>query len=683
MDIKDGKKEKQNMNRSNQNNDKDLLESMTGLTDEEKEELERKTQEIVEKVDTESRTRTYSGIWKKVITIYSLIWVVFQLYFTTLGSMDAITLRAYHATFLMIYCFMLYPMTKSENRNRKFLPIIDIILITTTIFTFGYLILNYQRIALTGGFLTDFEIALGIIAIILVFLAAKRAAGGLVWVAAIFMAYNFLGKYIPGSLGHAGFTLPRISGHMFWSSQGLLGAGIGVSATYIFVFVLFGAFLNHSGFTRFINDVSLTLVGRQPGGPAKVATVVSGLMGMINGSAIANVATTGTITIPLMIDNGYSKDFSGGVVAAAATGGQFLPPVMGAVAFLMAEIVGVPYATVALAATVPAVLYYFVILMSVHFEAKRIGLKGLRKENIPAVLPIIKKDGHLLAPLITLLAIMFMGYTPLYACVISIFVTIIACNLRKHTRMGLKTFIVAAEEGARGAIGVGVSCVAIGVIVGTVSLTGLGLKFGYLMLKVVGPGELVKCGIMVAIMSTILGMGVPGIAAYVIITAVAVPVMVEVGADLIPAHLFCLMYASLSNITPPVALSAYVSSGIAGGDFVKTGLCSCLVGLSGFIIPFFFLVNPILLIGQAPVGTGILEIIIAIVGATIGVFFLSAATQRRYLRNNSIVESIICLIIAILMIDPSTTTDIVGLVIVAGLTSYQLYMKRREKASIA
>jgi TRAP transporter 4TM/12TM fusion protein len=483
---------------------------------------------------------------------------------------------------------------------------------------------------------------------------------------------------IPGTLGHAGFSVSRIVGHMFWGSQGIFGSGLGVASTYIFVFIVFGAFLNKSGFSRLANDLSTALVGKTAGGPAKVAVLVSGLLGMVNGSAVANVATTGTITIPMMKDQGYKAEFAAGVEAAASTGGQFLPPVMGAVAFLMAEYLGVSYSVVALAAIVPAVLYYFGLILSVHFEAKKLGLEGLNQESIPNAFKVLKKDGHLLSPVFSLLILMIIGYTPLFACVISIFVIIITSYFRKHSRMDISKIIRACEDGVRGVIGVGVSCVIIGLIIGSVSLTGLGLKFGFLMLEIVGPGQLLKAGIMVAIMSIILGMGVPGIAAYVIVTAVAVPVMIEVGALPIAAHLFCLIYASLSNITPPVAISVYVASGIAKSDFVKSSIQAVLVGLSGFVLPFFFLLNPILLLGVAKEGTSIIQIGIAISGAIVGVYFLSAGTIGWYFKKSNIFERFIFILIGLLLIHPQEASDLLGIGLAVLITIFEIYNKRRS-----
>ncbi|MBQ8919169.1 MAG: TRAP transporter fused permease subunit, partial [Acidaminococcaceae bacterium] len=560
-------------------------------------ELDKKAQALLEEKEADSRMRTYIGPMSKILVVLLCIWTVFQLYFTTIGAISAINLRAFHCIFLLLFTFLLFPTYKKEKRVRKLPPVWDMLLILLGMGSFGYLIANFTRIAQTGGRVNSFEVGVAAVALIVVFEAARRASGNLAVLALVFLGYNWFGEFLPGLLGHNGFTLKRVLITQFWGTQGVLGTGIGVSATYIFLFVVFGAFLKHSGFSKFINDFSLTLVGQTPGGPAKVAVVASALMGMINGSAIANVATTGTITIPLMKRTGYRKEFAGAVEAVASTGGQFCPPIMGAVGFVMAEFLNLSYTKVMLAAIVPAFLYYLGLLMSVHFEAKRLGLSGLSKENIPDAAKVLKEQGHLVIPLAVLIALMFAGYTPLYSAVIAIFATVGASWLRKETRMTWSKVIEAVTEGAKGAISVGVCCVIIGVIIGTVTLTSMGLNMGYLILNVINNDNIYVTGLLVMVMSTILGMGVPGVAAYVIVQAVAVPVLIKAGVLAITSHLFCLIYACLSNITPPVAMSAYVASGIAGSDQTKTGIWAVRLGLIGFIIPFFFLNNPVLLIG--------------------------------------------------------------------------------------
>ncbi|MBP3342446.1 MAG: TRAP transporter permease [Peptococcaceae bacterium] len=637
--------------------------------------MDEKAQQLLEETDADARMRSYDGMWGKVIVALLVAWAGFQLYFSTIGIISAMNLRAFHCMFLLIFTFLLFPMTKKEKRKKTKPTALDLVLIVLTIVTFGYLIANYTRIVRGGGFLTSTELIVAAVGLLLVLEAARRAGGTLAVLGVIFFAYNFFGEWIPGQLGHNGFTLRRVLGHMFWGSQGIFGVGIGVSATYIFIFVLFGAFLKYSGFSKFINDFSLTLVGQSPGGPAKVAVIASALMGMINGSAVANVATTGTITIPLMKRTGYKKEFAGAVEAVASTGGQFTPPIMGAVGFVMAEFLGISYTKVMIAAIIPSFLYYLGLLFAVHFEAKRLGLSGLSKENIPNAMQVVKEQGHLVIPLIVLIALMFMGYTPLFAAVISIFVTVAASWLRKETRMDLKTIIQATAEGATGAVSVGVCCVMIGVIIGTVSLTGLGLSMGYLILQVVGEGQIYLAGFMVMIMSIILGMGVPGVAAYVIVAAVAIPVLVEVGVNEMAAHMFCLIYACLSNITPPVAMSSYVAAGIADSDQTKTSLIAVKLGLVGFILPFFFLDNPVLLLGVTNVGW--MVSLKAAITASVGTIALAAGLNGYLFKKCSIAERVLLVVSAIAMIHPGAMTDIIGVAVLAVILALQL-MKHKN-----
>lgn len=643
-------------------------------------ELEKKAQAMLEEKEADSRMRTYTGFMGKAISVLLCLWTVFQLYYTTIGSISAINLRAFHCIFLLVFTFLLFPTYKKEKRVRKIPPIWDIVCMVLSAGSFGYLITNYTRIASMGGRVDQFELGIAAVALLLVFEAARRASGNLMFLALVFLAYNWFGAYLPGLLGHNGFTLKRVLITQFWGTQGVLGTGIGVSATYIFLFVVFGAFLKHSGFSDFINNFSLTLVGQTSGGPAKVAVVASALLGMINGSAIANVATTGTITIPLMKRTGYKSDFAGAVEAVASTGGQFCPPIMGAVGFVMAEFLGISYTAVMLAAFVPAFLYYLGLLFSVHFEAKRLGLTGLSKENIPDAMKVLKEQGHLVIPLVSLIGLMLIGYTPLFSAVISIFATIAASWVRKDTRMGMDKIIAATIEGARSAISVGVCCVVIGVIIGTVTLSSIGLNMGYLILSIVDNNNIFLTGLFVMIMSTILGMGVPGVAAYVIVQAVAVPVLIDAGTLPITAHLFCLIYACLSNITPPVAMSAYVAAGIAGSDQTKTGIWAVRLGLIGFIIPFFFLDNPVLLVGVDQ-NASMMQSAWAILTASLGTIALVAALEGWVIKNTSIIERLILAVACPLLLHTGMITDAIGFGCFAVVVVYQ-FMNRKANVAI-
>ena len=638
------------------------------------ENIEQKAQKLLEEKDADARIRVYFGKSKIILVALLVIWTIFQVNVSTISIMNSMNRNMWHCMSLLVFTFLLYPTYKSETKRRTFPPIWDMILAVLSIGTFLYMLHYYPVIAQRGGFLEKNDYIIAGLAVVLAFLAAKRAAPSLCYLALAFLLYNFLGKYIPGVLGHGGMSLKRVLNHMVWGSQGILGTGIDVSATYIFVFVLFGAFLKHSGFSQFINDLSLTLVGKTAGGPAKVAVIASALLGMINGSAIANVATTGTITIPLMKKTGYKSEFAAAVEAVASTGGQFAPPIMGAVGFVMAEFLSDGgYRKVMIAASVPAFLYYFSLLLSVHFEAKKLGLKGLSSEHIPDAVKVMKQGGHLIIPLVVLMALIFMGRTPLYAGVWATFSTVIASWLKKETRMDLGKIKDAIVEGSQSAIGVGVSCVIIGIIIGTVSLTSLGLNMGNLILSVVGNDQLYLGGIMVMIMSIILGMGVPGVAAYVIVASVAIPVLTRIGVIPIAAHMFCLIYACLSNITPPVAMSSYVAAGIANSNQTKTSLIAVKLGLTGFLVPFFFLGNPVLLIGAVDVPLA--STVIAVITSIIGVAALTGGLGGHMITHCNIVERILLIVAAFCAISPETKSDVVGIILVVVIIVSQFIKK--------
>ena len=648
-------------------------------------ELDAKAQKLMEDKDAESRTRILTGPLEKAFTVVLVIWAIFQVWANTFGTLGAVKMRTAHIMFLLPLAVTLYPTFKKERRRRTSLPLWDTLYIAVTVACYGYILWRYDALARTGR-LNNTDVYVGVVCLLVAFEAARRTSKNLAIIALIFLSYFAVwGKYIPGTFGTSAFTLKRIIKALVWDTGGILGTGANVSATYIFVFVLFGAFLKYSGFSQFINDIALTLVGRSPGGPAKVAVLASALMGMINGSAIANVATTGTITIPLMKKTGYQKDFAAAVEAVASTGGQFTPPIMGAVGFVMAEFMAISYTKVMLAAAIPAFLYYLGLIYSVHLEAKRLGLSGLSPENIPQAGKVLRERGHLLIPLVVLMVLMFRGYTPLFAAIAATVVIVPVSWLRRDTRMDLKAIVRATVEGSRSAISIGVSCVIIGVVIGSVNMTSLGLNFGNLILKVVGSGQLFLGGLMVMIMSTILGMGVPGVAAYVIVYVVAVPVLRATGATEMAANLFCLIYACLSNITPPVAMSSYVAAGIADSNMTKTSLIAMKLGIAGFVLPFFFLNNPVLLYGSTE-GVAMSETIRAFITSSVGVLALAAGLAglpiQRYSKPVTALR-IFCramlIVGGMLFVNPSLATDVLGLAIIAAQIAIDRLVLSRAK----
>ncbi|MBQ5364940.1 MAG: TRAP transporter fused permease subunit [Spirochaetales bacterium] len=622
--------------------------------------------------------RTYTGKTNTAITVLMMLWVVFQLWFTTFGIISAVSLRAIHCMFLLLFTFLLYPADTSRKNETVSRPkVTDIILIAVSLAAFGYLVFKYTDVARSGGRIDTFQMCVAAVGILVVFEAGRRASRNLTILAAIFLAYNFLGRFIPGYLGHNGFTLKRILITQFWGTQGILGTGAGVSATYVFLFVVFGAFLKHSGFSRFINELALTLVGRSPGGPAKVAVIASALLGMANGSAVANVATTGTITIPMMKRSGYKSEFAAAVEATASTGGQFCPPVMGAAGFIMAEFLNVKYGIVVAAAVVPAFLYYLGIMLSVHFEAKRQGLSGVPEAEIPDIREVLRNGWHLAIPLVVLITVMILGRSPLYAAAVAIPVTVAASWIRRDTRMTWDKIVASCVDGAKGAVTVGISCILIGVIIGTVTLTSLGLNIGYMILNGFAGSSIFLVGILVMVISVILGMGVPGVAAYVIVQAVAVPVLIKAGAVPLAAHMFCLIYACLSNITPPVAISCYVAAGIAESDQTRTGLTAVKLALPGFIIPLFFLADPVLL-PLARQGSAASTVLAALTAAA-GTVMLSGGLEGWFIIKEHWVERIFFIASALLLLFPGTWTDIAGLAIGAVLIAEQACRKYGNK----
>lgn len=621
--------------------------------------------------------RTLGGPFAHAVTALTITWSIFQIATSATGALGAMDLRAWHALFLVALAILIFKPFKRASSESKIWLWVDIALMAIAVSPFAYFLLQYKTIALRGGYLQPIDYAFGILGLIVVFEVARRAVRNLAILAAAFVAYLFIGPYIPGVFGHAGYTIERITQQLFWGSQGIFGIAIGVSATFVFAFILFGAFLKISGFGNFISEFSLALTGHTSGGPAKVAVLASALTGTINGSALANVATTGAITIPLMKRNGYPARFAAAVEAVASTGGQFAPPVMGAVGFVMAEYLGVPYSTVMIAAIIPATLYYFAILMAVHFEAKKRGLKGLSKENLPAAGQVLRKQGHLSLPLIALIAMLMSGFTPLLAGIVGILVAVLSSWIRKDTRMSLRDIAQALEEGARGALGVGIACLCIGIIIGVVSLTGLGLNVGYAIMEFTS-GSLLVTSLLVMVMSIILGMGVPGVAAYVVVAAVGAPILIDSGAAPLAAHMFILFFASLSNITPPVALASYIAAGLANENETKVSLTAVKIGLVGFIFPFLFIFNEDLLMTADNPWSSITPF----ATAALGVLVLAAGLQGWFLTRIRFIPRVLLVAAALFMMVPGFMSDMIGLAVAGAILALATILNNRTKSHV-
>ena len=493
--------------------------------------------------------------------------------------------------------------------------------------------------------------------------------------ASTFLAYAYFGAYFPGFLSHRGYSIERIVSHMYFTTEGILGIPLGVSSTFIFLFILFGAFLEKTGIGKLFIDLANCIAGWASGGPAKVAVITSALEGTVSGSSVANTVGSGSFTIPMMKRLGYRPEFAGAVEASASTGGQIMPPIMGAAAFLMSEFIGMPYIDIAKAAAIPACLYFLGVLFEVHFEAKKSGLKGMEKGELPSFMYVLKSRGHLFVPLFAIIYVLTEGFTPTLAALVGLGLSVVAGQLKKETRMGPWDIIQALEAGARGAVGVAIACATAGIIVGVVTLTGLGLKMANGLVDLAG-GHLFLTLIFTMIASLILGMGAPTTANYVITSTIAAPTLVLMGVPLLAAHMFVFYFGIVADITPPVALAAYAGAGIAKADPFKTGVEASKLAVGAFIVPYIFVYNPAMLL----INTTTFLLIQNLVTACCGMFGVGAAIIGFCLARMTWFERVWFAVAGLMLIDPGTTTDIIGLVMLTLGMIYQWRKMKTEKS---
>lgn len=614
-------------------------------------------EEVMQKFDKESDKRDPVGIWHYIICAVCILFSCFQLYTAIFGVLDAHLQRTIHLCFGLVLIYLLYPARKSWSRE-KMNPL-DAILAVLSVVATMYLVINYKELVTRAGMNTPTDIAIGVIGVLLVFEATRRTVGWpMLTVALVFLAYAFLGPYMPGILAHRGVSFDELVSHLYFTTEGIFGVPMGVSSTFIFLFILFGAYLDATGLGKFFIDFANALAGWAVGGPAKVAVLSSGLMGTVSGSSVANVAGTGSFTIPMMKKLGYRPSFAGAVEAAASTGGQLMPPVMGAAAFLMAEFVGVPYIEVVKAAVIPALLYYTGIWLSVHYEAKKYGLKGTPREELPKFGPLLREKGHLALPLIVIVYLLVTGYTPMRAALYAIGLTIVCACLRKNTRITFKQFVDGLIVGAQSVLGVLIACASAGIIIGVVTKTGVGLKLATALLDLAG-GKMLPAMFFTMITSLILGMGVPTTANYVITSTIAAPALVQMHVPVLAAHMFAFYFGIVADVTPPVALAAYAGAGIAGANPMKTGVTAAKLAIAAFVVPYIFVLAPQLLMINATAPT----ILMAMVTAIIGMWGLSLAMIGFCQHPLNVLQRIAFFIGGLCLIIPGSMTDLIGIVI--------------------
>jgi TRAP transporter 4TM/12TM fusion protein len=595
-----------------------------------------------------------------LITAVALGMAGYHLLIAFIGPPNPLVLRSVHIGLALVLAFLIFPWRK--DRASEAPGWLELGLLALAVAATVYPVVNLQYFLTRMYYVDDptvWDLVLGYGLIVLVLEATRRAVGMALPLTALgFIVYALL-------FGNQGFMI--LIDQLYLTTEGMFGIPAGVSATYVILFIIFGALVERTGTGKLFMDFALALTGHQVGGPAKVACITSGLFGTVSGSAVANVMTTGTFTIPLMRRIGYRPAFAGSVEAVASTGGQIMPPIMGAAAFVMAEFLGVSYLAVAAAALIPAVLYFLAVFMSVHFEARRTGMQGLPRADLPRVGEVVTERGHLFLPLLIIIGVLFSGYSAPYAALCGILSVIPTAMLRKSTRAEMTLWTVAEGliAGARNTIAVALACACAGIVVGVITLTGLGIAFTSVVLAA-AQNTLILALLLTMVAGIILGMGMPTTPAYIVQVALLVPALVKLDVPVEAAHMFAFYFAILSAITPPVALAVYAANSISQGGLWETGLAALKLGATGYIIPFMFVYGPsLLMVGTWP------QIILTTVTAIIGVVALSGGLHGYFLRQTLVWERIVLVAAALVLIKPGWFTDLAGLAMLLSVVTNQ------------
>lgn len=609
---------------------------------------------------------------EKITKFIAALFAAVFIYQAAFGFWEAHLTRGTFILFSLVLTFLVHPL-KKENPN-MITKTIDVILIIASLITVGYYMINFPDMARSSGMpLNTIQMIMALITVVLVLEASRRTIGlALMIITLIFLSYNFLGPYMPDVIAHRGYSLNRVLSVMYGSTDGIFGSVAYTFATFIFLFILFGAFIQASGAGMFFINLSKALVGRFVGGAAQAAVISSGLIGSIMGSSTANTAVTGSITIPLMINNGYKRHVAASVEAVVSIGGQFLPPIMGAAAFLMASFIGVPYIEIVRAGLIPALLFFISMASMVYLEAKRSGLKGLPKEEIPRVWDVVKSGWYFLIPIGVIVYFLMNGYSPsmagFWAIVASFLVSILN---KKEDRMGPKKVYDALAAGSKSGLTMATTAGVIGILIASISLPGLGMRFSSIILELAA-GSLPIALALVMAASFVLGMGMNVTSAYLILATLSAPALVNMGVPLIAAHFFVFWTSQLAVVTPPVALSAYVAAAIAEADVWKTGWYSLRMGLSIYYLPILFVYIPPLL----GIGTGI-EIALASASALLAVLIFSVIMQGYLFINVSLIERLLLIVAAISLAMFGVYSDLLGLALAIVVIFLQLARKKK------
>jgi len=629
----------------------------------------------LEEVDKESQTRNLTGIVKQIFYWACILVSFYHLYTAFRGTPPVHMHRSLHVGMMLALGFIMYPICKKASRKK--VAFYDWIFCALSIAIPVYIWMNYGDLIQRFGRPSQMDTIITTILVILTIEAARRLTGwALPTLAFVFIAYALFGRKLPGMFAHRGYTWPQLADTLL-NTEGILGTSVSVAASYIFLFIVFGAVMTKSGMGQFFNDLAMALAGSSKGGPAKVSVIASGLLGSINGSAVANVVTTGAFTIPMMKKCGYSKEFAGAVESSASVGGQILPPVMGAAAFIMAEMLGVSYSKIVIWAVIPALLYYLGIIIQVQLRAEKTGLVGVPRDQLPKVRDVMRKKGHLLLPILFLLYMLFFsGTTVIYSAFWTIIVTIVVSWLRPSTRMSFKDILDALADGAKQTVAVAVACACVGIIVGVFAKTGFGLNMGNAIIRL-GNSSLILTLLFTMVTCMILGMGVPSIPAYIITASIAAPALSKLGIQPAAAHMFSFYFAMFANLTPPVALAAFAAAGLSGGDPMKTGFQSVKLSIAGFIVPYMFVFAPELMLINTTFWGG-LQVTAT---ACIGVALIGVAVEGYLFTKAQWPVRILAGLGALALIDPGLYTDLVGLGALVAVVLIQRVVAMRMKVS--
>ena len=630
----------------------------------------------IQELCEEGPKRQLTGVIGKTVFLLAILMSLFHIYALSIQAVTMWYVYTFHVGMGALLTLALYRGTRKSST--KSIPFYDYLIIGATVFAFGYLMVEVDDLVYRIGVApTDLDVLVAAIMTLVVLEFTRRTCGNILpFIAIIFLAYARFGHLLPGKYGHREYSWGKTLSYLM-GLDGIFSTPVQASASFVFLFILFGAFLAASGASKFFIDLATSVSGAYRGGPAKVAVIASALFGTVSGNSVANVVSSGAFTIPLMKSVGYQNRFAGAVEATASTGGQIMPPILGSAAFIMAALIGIPYIEIVKASAIPALLYFYTVFITVDLEAVKYNLCGLPKDKLPVLKTVIAREGYLILPLFVLIAsLAVLDFTPIRASIWGIITAIVVTYFRRETRIGIRGIFKALSEGATSACGVIAACATAGIVIGVLNMSGAGLKLAGAIVALSG-GNLWVALVMTMITCLILGMGLPTTAAYLICASVAVPALAKLGVPILAAHMFVFYFACISAITPPVALAAYAGAGIAKADPMEVALTACKLGATAFIIPYMFIFGPSLL----SVGTTS-EILLTVVSALIGSTLLACGFQRQAfplkLGNFSAILITLC---GVLLIEPGIYTDLIGLA-TASIVLIVTYLRNKKARAV-